>query len=70
MPKEFKMSEIRLNYFGEYHGKSEVDSHFGLLSRLLKEAERKGIIKNLTGLINLYTEYSKPESFKGWPMSL
>lgn len=32
--------EIQLNYFAEYHGKSECDRHFGWLSSLYKEKTR------------------------------
>ena len=59
VPEKFVGSEIRLNYFGEYDGKSEVESHFGLLSRWLKQAEREGIVKSLQDLIGIYTKYSQ-----------
>lgn len=40
-PKQFKMSEVTINYFGKCHDKFEVDDHFRVLSRLLKQAERE-----------------------------
>ena len=33
-------SSFDLNFFAEYHGKSECDRHFGLISRLYKESTR------------------------------
>ena len=37
--ESLRLPSIKVNYFAEYHGKSEVDGHFGVLARWLKEEE-------------------------------
>lgn len=50
--------EVKLNYFAEYHGKSIVDGHFGLISQWLKEAMYYSDIKTISDLIK---EFSKKD---------
>jgi hypothetical protein len=50
IPGNFGM-EVAWNFFGEYHGKNVVDSHFGLLSRWLSEAERSTQIGSIADCI-------------------
>ena len=38
--REHHSLQLTLNYFAEYHGKSECDRHFGWLSSLYKEKTR------------------------------
>jgi hypothetical protein len=40
-----------LNFFGEYHGKSVVDGHFGVLSHWFNEGERVRYITSISDLI-------------------
>ena len=39
--------EFELNFYAEYHGKSECDRHFGLISRMYTEATRYGNCKDV-----------------------
>jgi hypothetical protein len=48
-PKQFW-----LNYFTEYHGKSIVDGHFGILSRWFSEGESINYISNIDDLVNFF----------------
>ena len=43
-----------LNYFAEYHGKSIVDGHFGLLSRWLSDGEATREIKTIDELMGWF----------------
>lgn len=42
--------QVTFNWFCEYHGKSLVDGHFGVLSRALKDLENKTTIKTIKDL--------------------
>ncbi|CAG8808782.1 6489_t:CDS:2, partial [Dentiscutata erythropus] len=48
--------KIYLNYFTEYHGKSIVDGHFGVLSRWLSEGEATRNIYTIEDLIGFFQE--------------
>ena len=50
VPIEFDI-KVTWNFFGEHHGKSIVDGHFGLLSRIIKDIEKKVRIDSITTLI-------------------
>lgn len=39
--------KINVNFFAEYHGKSECDRHFGLISRIYTEKTRYGTCKDV-----------------------
>jgi len=43
-----------VNFFVEYHGKSVVDGHFGLLSRWFLEGEAVRDIHNITDLLDYF----------------
>jgi hypothetical protein len=45
IPQKYSL-QIQWNFFGEYHGKNFLDGHFGLLSRMIKEAEKAQSIIN------------------------
>jgi hypothetical protein len=45
IPKEYSL-QTKWNFFAEYHGKNFLDGHFGLLSRMIKEAEKAQSISN------------------------
>lgn len=47
---------MQWNFFGEYHGKSLVDGHFGLLSRWLSEGEKSRPVENMQSCIDLMRE--------------
>jgi hypothetical protein len=50
---------FQLNFFAEYHGKSECDKHFGLLGRMYKEATRfeaSKEIRNTEDFILMYSD--------------
>jgi hypothetical protein len=47
---------VQWNFFGEYHGKSLVDGHFGLLSRWLSEGEKSRPVENVQSCIDLMQE--------------
>lgn len=51
---------IEWNLFGEYHGKSVVDGHFGLLSRFFSEIEKQ---KNINCIDELIVELRKKIDF-------
>ena len=50
------LSNVQLNFSSEYHGKSEVDGHFGVLSRWHKEGELIKSIKDVNNLILHFEE--------------
>jgi hypothetical protein len=47
---------VQWSFFGEHHGKSVVDGHFGLLSRWLKEGEKSRPVENMQSCIDLMRE--------------
>ena len=47
---------VQWNLFGECHGKSLVDGHFGLLSRWLSEGEKTRQVKDMRGCIEMMQE--------------
>lgn len=52
--------KIRFNYFAEYHGKSECDRHFGLMSRMYTEhasKESSGPVETTEQYISMYKTY-------------
>ena len=51
VPVEYDI-QVTWNFFGEHHGKSIVDGHFGLLSRLMKQIENFDHIETVEGLIS------------------
>ena len=56
--KDLQMN-FELNFFAEYHGKSECDRHFGFIGRMYKEATRYGSSKDITNteeFISLYSD--------------
>jgi len=50
-----------LNFFTEYHGKSVVDGHFGVLSRWLGDGEKVRFIKTIHDLVSFYREKAGSE---------
>ncbi|PVU84725.1 hypothetical protein BB560_007281 [Smittium megazygosporum] len=44
------------NYFMENHGKSDVDGHFGVLSRWFKEIERNMYLSSIEDLVSAFKE--------------
>lgn len=54
-PKSIK-GVIKFNRFVECHGKSIVDGHFGVLSRLFKQKEMERDIKNLSDLKSAFED--------------
>lgn len=55
--KQEKM--VKLNYFAEYHGKSIVDGHFGVLSRWLKDITSLKFVNEIPELIHEFSEKEK-----------
>lgn len=59
LEEEFDFSS-EINYFAEYHGKSECDRHFGLMSRIYTEhcsyAQNKDI-NSTEEYVDMYTSY-------------
>jgi hypothetical protein len=49
--------DITLNFFGEYHGKSDADTFFSLLSRLKTTFEQTENITSTSQLIEKYKKY-------------
>ena len=47
---------VQWSFFGEHHGKSLVDGHFGLLSRWLGEGEKSRPVENMQSCIDLMRE--------------
>lgn len=47
---------VQWSFFGEHHGKSLVDGHFGLLSRWLSEGEKSRPVENVQSCIDLMRE--------------
>ena len=56
MPVITFFNNVQLNFFSEYHGKSEVDGHFGVLSRWHKDGELTKSIKDVNDLILHFKE--------------
>lgn len=54
LPTTYIGKRFFLNYFTEYHGKSVVDGHFGLLSRWFYDGEATQDIKTLDDLMNFF----------------
>ena len=52
VPVEYNI-QVTWNFFGEHHGKSIVDGHFGLLSRILKDIENWDQVRTIDNLIFL-----------------
>ena len=50
VPFEFNV-QVTWNFFGEHHGKSIIDGHFGLLSRLIRDIEKDEYIDSIQKLI-------------------
>lgn len=46
---------IKMNYFAEYHGKSLVDGHFGLISKWLRESMTTDYINTINDLISCFS---------------
>jgi len=46
--------DFTINYFAEHHGKSPVDAHFSVLTRLLKEESRATTINNIDDLKEIF----------------
>ena len=68
VPVEFNV-QVTWNFFGEHHGKSVVDGHFGLLSRMLEDIEKQVHIDSIKTLIaclrKRFLEVSKIPSNNG-----
>ena len=50
--------KVKVNFFGEYHGKSECDRHFGLISRIYKEKTSyigSADVNTTESFLNLYS---------------
>ncbi|PVZ96692.1 hypothetical protein BB558_007387, partial [Smittium angustum] len=56
LPWLFPRSRFTLNYFMENHGKSDVDGHFGLLTRWHKDIERNRRISSIDELVSAFRE--------------
>ncbi|PVV02355.1 hypothetical protein BB560_003193 [Smittium megazygosporum] len=56
LPWLFPRSRFTLNYFMENHGKSDVDGHFGLLTRWHKNFERNRRISSIDELVSAFRE--------------
>ena len=48
--------QVSWNFFGEHHGKNIIDGHFGLLSRTIRNIEKKSYIRTIQDLIGLLQE--------------
>lgn len=46
-----------LNYFVEYHGKSDIDGHFGLLQRVFNSYERRNDMSSIYCVLHCFLEY-------------
>jgi len=46
-----------MNFFVEYHAKSDIDGHFGLIQKIFKTYERKRDILSLEGLLWCFEDY-------------
>ena len=56
VPRITFFRNVQLNFFSEYHGKSEADGHFGVLSRWHKDKELTKSIKDVNDLILHFEE--------------
>ena len=54
VPNELKFLQASINFFTQYHGKSEVDSHFEVSARRQNEGELYYNINNLDALVSLF----------------
>jgi hypothetical protein len=50
VPFEYNI-QVTWNFFGEHHGKSIIDGHFGLLSRLIQDIEKTQYVDSIDKLI-------------------
>ena len=56
--------KVWVNFFTEYHSKSIVDGHFGLLSRWFSEGEKVQPIKNINDLLRFFISKTNQSSLK------
>jgi len=56
LPRDFPEKSIYLNFFAEYHGKSVVDGHFGVLSNWLKDGMKVRYIRSIDDLVAFFRE--------------
>ena len=61
LPSVFPEKLFSLNFFTEYHGKSVVDGHFGVLSWWFSQGETARFIQNLEDLILYFKEKARSE---------
>ena len=54
IPKHYDLIKVTLNFFVEYHGKSEVDGHFGHLQRVYDKINKSTRINDIEQLINIF----------------
>ena len=50
-----KYDVVTINFFGEYHGKSHVDAHFGVLQKALNDAEKTIFINSIDDLNSFFS---------------
>lgn len=55
----FVKASIKFNRFVECHGKSIVDGHFGVLSKLFRQKEKELYINSINDLKNIFEEEEK-----------
>ena len=55
--KNSSKMEVQFNYFAEYHGKSECDRHFGMISRIYTEHTSKIVNSDITTTEEFLTMY-------------
>lgn len=55
-----------LNYFVEYHGKTELDGHFGLLQRVLNNFERLNEVNTIYDILVCFSMYFLDADTDAW----
>lgn len=57
IPIDTQFKKSTLNFFVEYHGKSEVDGHFGYLQRIYNFYNKTKKIDDIDNLIDIFQKY-------------
>ena len=56
IPEKYESVKCTLNFFNEYHGKSEIDGHFGELQRIYDRVNKTIRVKDIKQLMNIFTQ--------------
>ena len=56
IPEKYEDITCTINFFNEYHGKSEIDGHFGELQRTYDRVNKTIRVSDIEQLINIFKQ--------------